>query len=493
MPLVCDMLLVLCTAHSLLVNRKTPCMLRSLFRSSRATGPLVRPAALTLVLLIVFTSAFEPIVHAQDRNDKQVLDRIVAVVGDDIVLKSDVDQFVAQQLQRSQGQLSYSDELWMNALEQRIDERLLVQKARRDTNITATQEMVDQQLDSWIQSNGGEEAIEEAFGADLLEVREMMSPQIRDQILAQQLQRSKFSSINITPSEVRQWFQAQPQDSLPRQPESVRLAHIVRYPKMSEDAKREARQIVTTIRDSIVNGGAQFEEMARQFSDDQGSARDGGRITGLPLDAFVADFAAVAARTPEGDVSRVFYNPQHKGYHILRVNERRGDNVDLNHILIRVDETRAKQGPALEYLEAVRDTLVENPDVPFELMAKRHSEEERSKQNGGRVTDPRTGIRDLALQRLGPTWQSTINSIEVGEISQPREVQLLNGERAYHIVLLQRRLPPHRINLDQDYELVRQAALRAKQERVMDEWTDDLREKIFVDVRVDKDDLTAVR
>jgi peptidyl-prolyl cis-trans isomerase SurA len=109
------------------------------------------------------------------------------------------------------------------------------------------------------------------------------------------------------------------------------------------------------------------------------------------------------------------------------------------------------------------------------------------------VTDPQTGIRDLALQRLGPSWQRTINAVEVGEISEPSEVNLLNGERAYHIVLLQRRLPPHRINLEQDYELVRQAALREKQQRVMDEWLSELRDEIFVDIRVDEDDLTATR
>lgn len=462
-------------------------MLRTLSRYLAKSGA----TALSLVLLLCAVSTSATI--AQDTGDKKVVDRIVAVVGSDIVLKSDVDQLVAQRLQQTQGRMSYSDELWMQALDQRIEERLLVQEARRDTNITATDEMVDQQLNTWIQQNGGEAAIEDAFGNDILEIRESMSPQFRDQILAQQLQRTKMSSVDVTPSEVRQWFQAQPQDSLPRQPESVRLAHVVRYPEMSEDAKKEARQIIGTIRDSIVTGGADFEAMAEQFSDDKGSAQNGGRITGLPLDAFVADFAAVAARTPIGEVSRIFYNPQHKGYHILRVNKRQGGSVDLNHILIRVDQTRAEGAPAIEYLQAVRDTLMENPDVPFELMAKRHSEEERSKQNGGRVTDPQSGIRDLALQRLGPSWQRTINSIDVGEVSEPSEVNLLNGERAYHIVLLQRRLPPHRINLDQDYELVRQAALRAKQERIMDEWTDKLREKIFVDVRVDKDDLTAVR
>lgn len=440
-------------------------------------------------------SVFSHPVQAQDSSradDKQIVDRIVAIVGDEIVLKSDVDQMVAQMLQQQRG-AQYSTDLWMQALNRRVDEHVLIEQARRDTNITATDEMVEQQLNSWIEQNGGEQAIEQAFGKDILEVREEMTPDIRDQLLAQQLQQQKLSDVEVTPSEVRQWFQEQPQDSLPRQPESVRLSHIVRYPEISESAKKEARNILKTIRDSIVNKGASFEEMARQFSDDTGSARDGGQIDGLPLDAFVADFAAVAARTPIGEVSRIFYNPQHKGYHIVRVNDRRGDVVDLNHILIRVDQSQAESGSAVEYLEAVRDTLINNPDVPFELMVKRHSQEERSRSNGGRVTDPQTGIRDLALQRLGPSWQRTINSIDVGDISEPSEVNLLSGERAYHIVLLQRRLPPHRINLDQDYELVRQAALRAKRQRVMDDWLSELRNEVFVDIRIDENDLTATR
>lgn len=452
-----------------------------------------RPAA-GILIVALFVAAITPAAAQQttDAADKTVVDRIVAVVGDEIVLKSDVDQMVAQMVQQQQS-ATYSDELWMQALERMIDDRVMVEQAERDTNIVASDEMIEQRLDAWIEQNGGEEALEEAFGKDIVEVREEMTPQVRDQILAQSLQQQKLQNVDVTPSEVQQWFEKQPQDSLPRQPESVRISHIVRYPEMSSQARQEARSILSTIRDSIVNKGASFEEMARQFSDDTGSARQGGEITGLPLDAFVADFAAVAARTPEGEVSRIFYNPQHKGYHILRVNDRRGDIIDLNHILIRVDQTRSDGSPAVEYLEAVRDTLVDNPDVPFELMAKRHSQEERSRQNGGRVTDPQTGIRDLALKRLGPRWQQTINSIDVGEISEPSEVNLLTGERAFHIVLLQRRLPPHRINLEQDYELVRQAALRAKQQRVMDNWLTELREDIFIDVRVEKDDLTAVR
>jgi peptidyl-prolyl cis-trans isomerase SurA len=441
----------------------------------------------TAFLFFVFSAGMGPAMA----QDKQVVDQIAAVVGDNIVLKSDVDRMVQQV--RQQQNAAYSDELWMQMLERLIDQQILVEQAQRDTTIQITDETVDQYMDRWIEQSGGEERVEGSFGKNILEVREDLSGDFRDQLLADRLRNRKLSEIDVTPSEVRQWFQAQPQDSLPRQPESVRLAHIVRYPAVRERARREARSIIETIRDSIVNKGAEFESMAQQFSDDSGSAQQGGRIDGLPLDAFVADFAAVASRTPVGEVSRVFYNPQHKGFHILRINDRRGDVVDLNHILIRIDQTQSDASPAIEYLRAVRDTLVENPDVPFELMAKRHSEEEQSSRNGGRVTDPQTGIRDLALQRLGPSWKRTINEIEVGEISQPREVTLLNGDQAFHIVLLQDRKPPHRLNLQQDYELVRQAALRNKQQRVLSEWLDDLREDVFVDVRIEPEDLTAMR
>jgi peptidyl-prolyl cis-trans isomerase SurA len=126
-------------------------------------------------------------------------------------------------------------------------------------------------------------------------------------------------------------------------------------------------------------------------------------------------------------------------------------------------------------------------------MAKRHSEEEESAQNGGRVTDPRSGSRDLVLRALGPSWRQTLRSLEVGEVSQPSEVKLLNGEQAYHIVKLQARTPAHRVNLEQDYDRIRQYALQDKRQREMNTWLTELRDEIYVDVRISEDDLTAMR
>ena len=422
-----------------------------------------------------------------------MVDQIAAVVGDDIVLRSEVDQMV---LQMTQGQRqSYSKDLWMQALNQLVDQKVLAEQARRDTTLTVSDQQLDSQLtmqiDRFKQQAGGEEALEAAYGKSVLELREELRGDLREQLLADQLRSRRLQEIDITPSEVRTWFERIPQDSLPRLPETVRLAHIVRYPKPTDRAKREAQQVITAIRDSIVDAGASFEAMARRFSDDPGSAAEGGRFANVDVSQFVPEFAAMASRTPVGEVSQVFYNTTHNGYHILRVNERQGNVLDLNHILIQVDPTRSDDSKAVETLTAVKDTLTRFGDVPFELMARRHSEEDRSSKNGGRVTDPQSGTRDLVLDALGPSWRRTIRSLEIGEISDPTEVQLLDGDRAYHIVLLQRRTPAHRIDVETDYERIQQFALQEKQQRVLRDWVQDLREEVYVDIRIEPADLAT--
>jgi peptidyl-prolyl cis-trans isomerase SurA len=127
-------------------------------------------------------------------------------------------------------------------------------------------------------------------------------------------------------------------------------------------------------------------------------------------------------------------------------------------------------------------------------MARRHSEEERSADNGGRVVDPRSGTRDLVLDALGPSWKSTLDTMKTGEISNPTQVQLLNGDRAYHILKLQNRMPAHRVSLETDYERIKQFALQDKQSREMNEWINELREEVYIDIRMSFDPAaTAVR
>lgn len=431
-----------------------------------------------------------PVSHAQE----QTLDRIAAVVGDDIILTSEVDQMVRRRTQR--GQVSYSDQLWMNALRDLVDQKILSEKARRDTTLTLSSQQVSQQLDRQIermaQQAGGREQLEKIYGKTILEIKETFRSDFRNQMLAQRLRQRKMEKIDITPSEVRQWYEGIPKDSLPELPKTVRLSQIVRYPKPTENAKQKAQDLISTVRDSIVSGDATFEAMARQFSDDSGTASSGGSLGDVNLDQLVPEFAAVASRTPIGEVSQVFYNENQSGYHILRVHERSGNTVNLDHILIKVAEDGTNKERVTSFLNTIRDSIV-NHDKPFELMARRYSEEERSAENGGRVTDPQSNTRDLVLKALGSSWRNTIQNLEKGEISQPTQVKLLNGDQAYHIVRLDRRQPAHRANLGMDYDRIRQMALRDKQNRKIREWISELRDDVYVDLRVSKEDIAELR
>lgn len=416
-------------------------------------------------------------------QNQEVVDEIVAVVGDHIILKSEVDALVANMM-RQQPNVNYSEEGWMDALDQMINQQILTVVARRDTNIIVTDEQVTQALDrrteQMIAQVGSQSRLEELYGKSLVRIKAELREDFRDQLLAEQVQQRKIQEIRITPTEVREWFHQFPTDSLPTLPEMVRLSHVVRYPSVTESARQEARAIIETIRDSIVTSDATLEDMARQFSDDPGSARVGGRIEDTNLSDLVPEFAAVASRLPEGEISQVFETPF--GYHIMRVNERRGEFVDFNHILIQIDDSRIDPAETISFLNSVRDSIVAE-DMSFALMAKRHSQEEQSAQLGGRVIDSRTGERDLVLESLGPLWQNVLDTLDVGEISKPARVELENDRQAYHIVYLQRRTPSHVVSLESDYERIEQFALQEKQQRIMQRWYDQLREDVYVDLR----------
>jgi peptidyl-prolyl cis-trans isomerase SurA len=431
------------------------------------------------LLVFVFVAAGSP-VQGQDRP---VMDEIVAVVDGDILLRSDVNGLVFNAVQ--QGSVQYSTELWFDALNQLIDQKVLAAHAKRDTNFTVTDEQIDQVLDQRITSMsaqvGGRERLEEVYGKTVIQIRAELRGEFRDQLLADQFQRTHLQRIRTTPTEVKAWFSKIPTDSLPTLPEAVQVSHIVRYPKVTEKAREDARQILEIIRDSIVVGGATFEEMATLFSDDPGSSSKGGLYQGSKLSEFVPEFGSVASRIAPDTVSQIFETEF--GLHILRVNARRGDVVDLNQILIQFDARKFDPADALKFLTILKDSI-ETHNLSFARIAKENSEDKLSANRGGRVLDPRTYEKNLYIEALGPKWQSAVSLLDPGQIGDPTEVELLDGRRAYHIVKLHARTPAHRVSIETDYDMVKELALRDKQALEMRAWLDELRKSVYVRFRV---------
>lgn len=415
-------------------------------------------------------------------QDGEVLDEIVAVVGEYIILKSDVDGFVLGVM--SQQRIPYSDELWKSALDQLLGEKVLVIHAKRDTNIVVTDDQVDQMLNSRIDQLsaqiGGDAQLEEFYGKSLVEIRADLREEFRDQLLADQVRNGKLRGIKATPSDVEEWFNLLPKDSLNTIPEIVQISHIVRKPEVTDEARAEAKEIISTIRDTVLTGAVTIEEMAELFSDDPGSAKNGGLYEDMALSEVVPEFAAIASRVPIGVLSQIFETQF--GFHFLRVNARRGDKIDYNHILIAFDERKSDATNAIKFLTTLRDSIL-TAGASFEVLARDHSEDESSASRGGRVIDPNTGERTLYLENLGGRWQSTILQLRLGEISEPREVELLDGSIAYHIVRLEKKIAPHTIELEKDYGLIEGMALREKQGRIMFEWLTRLKEEVYIDMR----------
>ena len=407
------------------------------------------------------------------------VDGIVAVVGSNVILRSDVE---ALALQMARGG-AVTPIMRQQALDDLISQEVLVEHAKRDTTITVTPdevtEALDQRTEALVAQIGGEDKVLELYGKSLAQLREDFRKQVENQLLAQSLQRRKYFQVRITPQEVREWFHAIPADSIPEVPNLVRVANVVRFPAVDQSARDEALAKIEAIRDSIVTDAATIETMAQRYSDDPGSSVRGGRYASVNIRDLVPEFGAIAATLNQGDLSQVFETQF--GYHVMRLNNRVGDVVDFNHVLIRIDQSRTDPTEALATLKMVRDSVLAGGS--FALLAKEFSEEEASAARGGNVTVPQTGDRDLRYDALSPTWKQTLDTLEVGEISQPANVELLDGQEAYQIVMLQRRTPAHPMTLADDYALIEEFALQDKRQQVMSEWVAELRSTVYVAIK----------
>ena len=440
----------------------------------------MRTALAVLVLAAAGVASAQP--TAGER-----LDGIAAVVGEQVVLYSEVNALVAQTTQGREA----PPELWSRALDRLVDQRVIVDRARTDTTLTVTDDLVTQRVEQQVAQlaaqAGGEAALTQVYGRSIEELHALFRDDVRDQLLLQQYQGRRLREVSVTPGEVRAWFERIPAAERPLIPERVRVAHVVRVPEADDDARASVRAFADALRDSVEAGQATIEAIADRHSQDPGNTnRDGSQNGGLYTTLRVGDleprFRAAAASAQIGAISPVFETPF--GYHFMRVNEREGERISFNHVLLDVETGADEIADARAFLTVLRDSVLAGR--PFEAIAREHSQDPYSAPRGGFVSAPETGQRDLVAAGLGPLWQATLDSLAVGEISQPGEVRLADGTEAQHIVLLQARSPEHTLSVEDDYSLLSEYALQEKQQRVLADWVGDLRREVFVDVRAEE-------
>lgn len=454
--------------------------------------PMNKTSASFLSLLIAFVSILSSAGWAQSSNGKKTLDRIVAVVNDQIVLKSDIDQQVADymlQLRRQSGQdVEFSKDLWYSVLENIIERYVLLEKAKEDS-ITVTDLQVDQNINQRIEQVvgqlGSEEAVERQLGKSIVQLRADLRESYREEMIVQQYRQQKMQNVGITRPEVKEYFNKIPADSLPTIPEQASLSQIVKVPPPLEDAEQAARTLAQNLRDSIVVHGKSIEELARKYSDGP-SGPSGGKLSLIPVDNLVPSYSAAASALQPGEISEVVETQY--GFHVIRLNKRVGDQIDTNHILISIDEESYDEQAAIDSLMAIRDSVLNNTDITFAEMARKYSDDPKTAPQGGRLLDPQTGNRLIPITRLDPALYRIVLLLEEqGDISEPKPFNTgseTGSETAYRIVRLDNRIEEHVANLEQDYDGIKNAALQEKQYKVLREWIDGLREEVYIEYKI---------
>ena len=410
---------------------------------------------------------------------EEMVDGIVAIVGDEIILFSDLQQQLnAQMMARNLNLKSDRNKLLAlrdEVVQGMVDDLLLLEKARRDS-IEVDREQVDIELKSRImqfkEQVGTEEAYQEAldeYGMTELQFRNMHRSWIAKNMLKMSIARMMQRLISVTPQDIETWFEAH-KDSLPDVPERFKTSHILFYPKVSDELTQEAKNKIQSILERIRNG-EDFAELARQYSEDPGNAQDGGELPYFKREDFDPDFSAAAFALQENEVSDLVETIF--GYHIIKVEDIRGDEIKARHILIRLSPVEDDQNIVIEQLKKIREDIVSGK-ATFTDMAKQYSEDEDSRELGGALQWLPTPTGDIL-----PSFRNVAVKLKVGEISEP-----FKSQYGYHILQLDDHQPKHILNIKDDRNRVEELIIKRK---TLDEYNkiiQELRSETFIDIRL---------
>lgn len=420
-----------------------------------------------LTLFLFFVSVMP--LFAQD-----VIDGVVAVIDDEIILKSELDQEVAYYAAQRKVNPD-NPELRQQILNAKVEEKLLYAQAELDS-ITVSDEEVNRQIDMQInyftQQFGSVERIEEAYGMSIDRIKREMRESTRKNLMAQTVRQQKFGMIDVTRREVEEFFENY-KDSLGVIPEKFKLAHIFINPEANDRIMERAREQAQSLLDSI-KAGADFEELATEYSDDPGSAAKGGDLGFVKRGVFFAEFESAAFALAEGELSEVVESPV--GFHIIQLLERRGENIHTRHILIKPKSDDDTDLGAITVLSEIRDSILAG-DSTFAYFAKKYSDDKESKNKGGLL-----GVFEKS--QLEKPLLDIVYKLNVGEISFPKRLDLGQGSYGFHIVKLIERIPEHKPSIDEDFEELKKLAEYQKREKKYNEWLAELKSKIYWEIRI---------
>lgn len=399
----------------------------------------------------------------------QSADKILAVVGrNKIILQSELEIQAAQMKQQDP---NFNDTMKCLLLQEMIVQKLLIEQAERDSVLVSDDEVEGQlnnRLRYFTQLYGSKDKLEQASGKTIYMLKEENRDIIRDQMIADKMKNQILENVKITPAEVNNFFNRIPADSLPFYPAAVEVGQIVIDPPVSPELDDYAYKKLQGIKNEILKGEKTFETAAGMYSDDPGSRDNGGRYDGVTRNgAWAPEFVTAAFKLQNGEISPIVKTKF--GYHIIQMIQRKGDEVDVRHILIIPERTSGDFKKALDKLDSVRADLIAGK-IKFPEAVGKYATDEASKRTGGIIADPQTGSTLLDINKLDPAMVLILDSLQSGQYSRPQIFFTESHERSCRIVYLKTRTAPHKANLKDDYNKIQEVALQQKKLAKIQEW-----------------------
>lgn len=422
----------------------------------------------TKKLLTVVSLFLAGVLAAQGQPRKAVADKIAAVVGDRIILHSDIRNSIEDA--RRQGS-TVPDGAECMLMEQALVSKVLMLQAEKDS-LPVTDEEVEAELDQrvrhFINQIGSQQALEDYAGKTIYQIKDDARESVKERKLAEAMQQKIVSSVKITPTEVKVFFDRIPTDSLPFFESELEIGQIIIFPRASRDLEQYIVAEMNNYKKQIESKIATFEQLAQRYSEDPGSKDRGGSYqinrnekTWDPV------FLSTAFRLKEGEISAPVKSDRF-GYFLIKMVERRGDDADVRLILRKPPVTDAEINQAITRLDTARSKIVSG-SLGFNEAALKYSDAEEVKFSGPFILN-RDGSPYVTIDQLDKEMVAMLGKMNIGDISQPTPFTDESGKRGARIVYLKSRSEPHRMNLHDDYSKISQIALEEKKGLALDKW-----------------------
>ncbi|WP_153797556.1 peptidylprolyl isomerase [Foetidibacter luteolus] len=420
-----------------------------------------------LAVLCVVVAAF--ITNLAAQTQKVIADKIVAQVGDKIILRSDIFNAIADYKRQGQdAQLPANAECAF--LEGQLIQKALMLQAQKDSLPVGEDELegaLDNRIRYFIGMYGSKEVLEEVAGKTIYQIKEDFRPSLKEQMLADAMRKKIFENIKITPNEVTNYFNKIPKDSLPYYESELEVSQIVVFPKANKDVEEYVTSELMALKRQVESGQKKFDALARLYSEEPAAKESGGQLNINRGDKNIdGTFLSAAFRLKEGQISNVIKTKF--GLHIIQMVSRSGEDAIVRHIIKIPSVTEDEINAAKAKLDSIRNKILDGT-LPFNAAVNKYSDDENSKSTGGNVM-AQDGSTYVTIDQLDKEMVVSIRDMKVGDISKAVSFTSERGTKGVRLINLKSRSEPHRENLKDDYNKVSQRALDEKKQKLMHKW-----------------------